>query len=403
MSANDSLIGRRSRNGTVKESRTAATTAAMLTMDQNGVDDLMLMQKAPTTEERFVDEQDSLDPKPSWWKRGLATLRKVASDDNDEEEKEADADGDREAAEAHYKALEEGGQTPRFVASNSNEGLTSLRGSPRVLRESLLESNERRGLAVVDVLADGAVSATKQGSTREDALQKDCSFFYRSHDDVEESQNRGDKHRRRFRALRHEEHQHGFAYRYQNAVDVLTPSFLNEFQTRYQQLNHVDASPLHVPADHELVLTESEGNLAQIQRIVRSDTTITSSIFYLHHDGRILMRLPMDAVRLVMDPDLEAGILSVEQWRQEKENMGLPPSPEAAFEDRPPLRYALTVSPDLYRRVVAEMSDEFTNPFCGFSRCCSDNGKADIRIAVAILGVVLVVLFINTVYWGPVG
>jgi hypothetical protein len=113
----------------------------------------------------------------------------------------------------------------------------------------------------------------------------------------------------------------------------------------------------------------------------------------------------MDAVRLVMDPDLEAGILSVEQWRREDQKEGtpgLPLSPEAAVLDRPPLRYALTVSPDLYRRVVAEMSDDFTNPFCGVSRCCSDNGKADIRIAVAILVVIFVVLFINTVYWGPV-
>jgi hypothetical protein len=70
--------------------------------------------------------------------------------------------------------------------------------------------------------------------------------------------------------------------------------------------------------------------------------------------------------------------------------------------ERPPLRYVLTVPPDLYRKVVAEMSDNLLHPWYGCSKCLSsDSGKADIRIALAILCVVFVLLLINTEAFGP--
>lgn len=45
---------------------------------------------------------------------------------------------------------------------------------------------------------------------------------------------------------------------------------------------------------------------------------VRSSLFY-EQDGRMLMKLPRDQVRLVMDYDLEPGILSVEQWRNRED------------------------------------------------------------------------------------
>jgi hypothetical protein len=130
-------------------------------------------------------------------------------------------------------------------------------------------------------------------------------------------------------------------------------------------------------------------------------------------------KVPRDQVRLLMDPDLEAGILSVEQWRCKEtaddigssrqgcetgRNHRAPSSfqtePTAAASSSssspPPLRYVLTVSDDLYRSVVAEMSPTTTKYFCCPRACCNEDERADIRVAVYLLLVILVILFINT-------
>jgi hypothetical protein len=129
-------------------------------------------------------------------------------------------------------------------------------------------------------------------------------------------------------------------------------------------------------------------------------------------------KVPRDQVRLLMDPDLEVGILSVEQWRC-KETVDEPGSSRQGCEtgrnhhapssfqteptagsssssSPPPLRYVLTVSDDLYRSVVAEMSPTTTKYFCCPRACCNEDERADIRVAVYLLLVILVILFINT-------
>lgn len=383
----------------------AETTTTMVTLDRDVVDDLVLMKKPPPTGENHHDTAGDGN-KSSWWKRGLDTLRKVASNDDDDEKRPSGIAND----ETHYKPLEE--SSPRFLKGDGPERTRPLRSSPKILTESLLDQNGNEAFGALDPLSGGvAGSVGGKRTSQEDELQKDCSFFYKAYDeDYENNHNNLTQGMRRptrgrFRALRQEEHQHAFSY--QDAVDILTPSFVQQYKSRYQQLNQVDPSPLFVPDEHDLVLSESEQNLVQIQRIVKADTTVNSTIFYEHHDGRVLMRLPMDAVRLVMDPDLEAGVLSVEQWRREEEDeSGVPTLREQenkSLEELPPLRYVLTVSPDLYRKVVSEMSDSLTSPYCGISKCCSDNEKADIRIALVILIVVMFVLMINTLYWGPEG
>ena len=389
MSANDSLITPEAKAANKKDLRVnTQPTTTMLTMDhRDGMDDMAMLKTAPLGVDQNSPRDDD-SKKPSWWKRGIDTLRKVASND----EEETTTRDPEVAEETHYTPLEE----ERKAASTfgrSQDGMRGRRVSPR---------NELLGNGVVDALGGSRVAAVaKRRSTQEDALQQDCAFFYKAHEDVASAGELDPPSRGRFRALRYEEHQHAFSY--QDAVDVLTPSFLQEYKSRYEQLNQVDPDHLN---DHDLVLMEGEENLVQIQNIVTSETTINSTIFY-EQDGRVLMHLPMDSIRLVLDPDLEAGVLSVEQWRrEEKEDKGVFPlgvQENKPLAERPPLRYVLTVPPDLYRRIASEMNDNLTNPFCGISKCCSDNGKADIRIAIFILALVLFVLFINTEAFGPHG
>jgi len=66
----------------------------------------------------------------------------------------------------------------------------------------------------------------------------------------------------------------------------------------------------HIPSPTNNVVMDAT-RLANPQRV-------RSSMFF-EQDGRMLMRLPRDQVRLVMDYNLEPGILSVEQWRSREE------------------------------------------------------------------------------------
>lgn len=138
----------------------------------------------------------------------------------------------------------------------------------------------------------------------------------------------------------------------------------------------------------------------------------SSSLCY-EANGQLLMRLPRDQVRLLMDPDLPPGILSVEQWRivrHDKQQDG------AVFDDSsdyyyhnhrnkgnmssssppPSLRYVLTVSDDLYKSLVAEMSPTTIQFFCCPRACCNEEERADIRVAVCLLLIILGILLINT-------
>jgi hypothetical protein len=346
--------------------------------------------------------------------------------------------------------------------------------------------------------------------TAEDVLERDCSFFYRQEEDLPvggqqlhqenfetepqplhgggQSGGRGRRHRHRFRTLLRQQDdpfhpRHAFLY--QDAVDVLSPSVLQEYKTRYKQLNQAEIYLDHHAAcaedpfddddddDDVVVLDDDDNNnnnttrrtvlshslqldenydtavhtgttttrttTASSSSIVRSDTAFHSSLCYMHH-GRLLMRLPNDQVRLVMDPDLEAGILSVEQWRrlpscsssssssstQQKSSLAIlqsssettETSEQEEEEELPPLRYVLTVPMDLYQKLVKEMSHNMittnsrnssrSSSSSSLLSCCQCNTihykhgseRVDIRIAIWILGTVLIVLFINTVIWG---
>ena len=241
---------------------------------------------------------------------------------------------------------------------------------------------------------------------------------------------------------------------------------------------------------------------------------VRSSLFY-EQDGRMLMKLPRDQVRLVMDYDLEPGILSVEQWRnredaertaveamtamttrtterehrrqrqqqqqhqqqrrRQRRRQQLQQEREEIFDDDnddnktdddenaidedsdplksegggqqpteviqqqqqqrlkndymygdeyysdsdnydndydyydveedrpvllPELSYVITVPPDLYQRLVGEMSAKAFPPYWGFFKCVTQDGeRADIKLALFILLIVMLLLGAGSYEW----
>lgn len=399
--------------------------------------------RSPVMEQGDADDYSGGQTNNSWWKRSLVhrlASRSRDDDENDEmnsqgaaytslERLESDLrrserrrvpDVSNDGSEAQYTALD----TTASSNANANNGEhppanlhdslpsvdTRKLGSKRVstgLRQSLLnDANDNDDAVVIQ-----EEKPAKQTTTVEDVLQQDCHFFYRDMD--------GDRsppparRKQSWRAVVRQQqeeqvHQHQQMFEYSDAVTVLAPPVLQRYRTRYQQLNQDldyydrESSAVAVSDDLELIETVDDYNssgsnmLQQRDRIVRTDTVENSTLFYQLADGRLLMRLPRDQVRLVMDQDLEAGILSVEQWRCKEESTI---SSELPQESPPPLRYVLTVHDDLYKRIVSEMSETLTKPYCGLNSCCQEGEKVDIRVAAAALLVILFILLINTLIW----
>mmetsp|Transcript_35269 Transcript_35269/g.76528 ORF Transcript_35269/g.76528 Transcript_35269/m.76528 type:complete len:840 (+) Transcript_35269:277-2796(+) len=193
---------------------------------------------------------------------------------------------------------------------------------------------------------------------------------------------------------------------------------------------------------------------------IRSDSLRQSSLMYINAEsGMVQLRLPNDNVKLLMDPHLVPGILSVEKFAPSGDccrggggSVGrkrLPDMPrlgtsrsqdeefdEAALESYPSppsrkklldeddlekgteagdendaginglypwqeseLSYVLTVDEDLYRRLVKEMADSKT--LCGLYYCChqteGDENRPRIGIALCVLFVVFTLLLVETI------
>mmetsp|Transcript_10108 Transcript_10108/g.14824 ORF Transcript_10108/g.14824 Transcript_10108/m.14824 type:complete len:348 (-) Transcript_10108:47-1090(-) len=112
-----------------------------------------------------------------------------------------------------------------------------------------------------------------------------------------------------------------------------------------------------------------------------------------HVRGKAHIHRTTDYVRLVMDPFLEPGILSVEH-RDSSVNY----DPAKPLQ---PLQYVLTVDEHLYRRVLREVAQSESTP-CGLYFCChddADSNKAHISVAIALLSVVFLFLLVNTLIW----
>ena len=283
--------------------------------------------------------------------------------------------------------------TTHFVESNED----SL--SPR-------EDDKSQGLLAHEAAAD---SETRTGRDCHDATtthNQPLSFFFRNQDESNTNTTNTRKKRRLLAIPTNtnslDNHHHPYysnssttpiLHPYVDAREIMMgPSVWQHYLHKYQQLNcemdHNSNNNNNNTEHNDLLLTEhptpETNNTLEI--LQRMPTWQQSSLMFLQ-DGRKLMLLPQDSVRLLMDPDLEPGVLAVEQTRL----------PSAS--DHPPLlvdlRYVLTVPSDLYRRLVTEMSNAMT------TGCyCSDEGrKTDIRIAILILSCTMLVLFFLTMFW----
>jgi hypothetical protein len=326
-------------------------------------------------------------------------------------------------------------------ADNSNRRMGSINSNPK--KESLLTSCPK--ILKPDRLSNGNTSTY---ATVEDQLKRDCSFFYQ--------EMREDERKMKFNNATQQLQQQRISSTSNLAAmsrrRVMSSRDSSHFMNRYEQLNQEisfdsegeDDNDIYLEqfrkVGNSLLLSDEEfGSSSDHQQNrgpsnnVVTDGLKTSSLFY-EQDGRVLMRLPRDMVKLIMDHDLEPGILSVEQWRRRKDvdrqeleaqqqqesgeipidplmckGGGQPPEIRGAaasspsylgLSDLPELHYVMTVPDDLYQRVVSEISMEVFPPYWGFFKCCNhESDRADIKLALAILAVVLFLLMIGSIEW----
>jgi hypothetical protein len=251
---------------------------------------------------------------------------------------------EKEAAETHYQSLE----PPESSSSASQGFFSSLH----------------------------AAATTASSPTVEDQLRQDCSFFYQGLEDASTP--------RKMRTAN--------SHSLNRPTRLLSSRDGAMFHAKYQRLNQ------EFILEDDLLLEERPVTKRSFEEDASQNLSdVHKSTLVYEQGGRILVKLPRDQVRLVVDHDMEAGIVSVEQWRHMDEGeIGK----ESVFDDsKPDLRYVLSVPDDLYRRVVSEMSDSLVPPYFGAFKCCSETEKADIRIALAVLCVVFFLMFISTLEW----
>ena len=170
--------------------------------------------------------------------------------------------------------------------------------------------------------------------------------------------------------------------RYDNEFDR------NRFAVR-RQAGYEDQIDLDLVLENEIEVEENE---------IRANLSLSSLAI---RGG--LIKLPQDNVRLVYDPHLQPGILSIE--KDDKRDNGLarsakPGTSDQSHQHRPELSYVLTVDEHLYRRLVQEMVDRYRLP-CGMYYCChvTDGDHVGIGVAVSALSCIFLLLLIGMIIW----
>lgn len=254
----------------------------------------------------------------------------------------------------------------RFFVGSTKEEVEEQQGSNHGY-SAMGDESQRRGETsttsrIIDPLqrlspnatADLQYAALGEDKTTE-SLDND-GFFFRSTDAMKGGSAAWKTIRRNNR--------HGEVFEYSDALETIPAPVLHRYRTRYAQLNQDillrdDGENEDVDFPDDLQLTNNDD--------IASFSTIPQSSLVYEADGKRLMRLPRDRVRLLMDPELEPGILSMEQGTEEE-------------------AYVLTVDDDLYRKIVMEMSPRYFQ-----------ETKLDIRFAFIVLVIILLILFVNTV------
>jgi len=199
-----------------------------------------------------------------------------------------------------------------------------------------------------------ATTSVATAVTREDRIREECSYFYRGPEDDPSSPYHNTRSHRgtgRTRAAADSLlHRMSVRARLSGQIDGAL------FMSRYDRLNQVidrrrrRSSSRHVRGqqytgndnssgnhdnednNHDLFLEEDDAPPSSYREHIPSPTNnvimgatslanphgVRSSMFF-EQDGKMLMRLPCDQVRLVMDYNIEPGILSVEQWRSRED------------------------------------------------------------------------------------
>lgn len=313
-------------------------------------------------EETFEDEvQDR-----SWWSRlwhGKAKHNSVADDEYTSMD-QAEQQQRRPPRQLDDSDLE----NPVYYQGLGEDPLQSPPPAPRMNHQSLL-----RNLPLP--------------TTREEQIQQDCSFLYRPVDESNGMMNSARRNRRTLRAIL-DPPPAGVPTLYQDAQEVWSPPVMAQYKAKYQQLNEVyevqdthdryaDYNDYAVTPPRELTLEEQEQQSAN-RALIASVTK--SSLFYQHEsNGRVMLRLPRDHVRLmVANPgDLEPGILSVIQNRREDDPIA------------PTLQYCLTVPANLYQKVISEMV-QYSSSAHGLDSISDDH--LDIKWAIGIMTIIMLIL-----------
>lgn len=231
-----------------------------------------------------------------------------------------------------------------------------------------------------------------------------------------------------------------FQYRpfdYNDAVTVVAPPVLQRYRTRYEELNQIVVcnsidedddteacgSDLYLDVSHtsqhrdDSTATSVANNKYSSNHALTTDTVELSTMFYYdkaYNNGRVFMKLPRDRVRLLQDPDLEPGVLSVEQRIDKSEAFTTTATTDrtsSSFsgntQQQPilhELRYTVTIPDNIYQTIVSEMSYRYADSY-GLYHCCSastddsDENKVDICVAIVILVLFLGICGFYTVWF----
>lgn len=220
-------------------------------------------------------------------------------------------------------------------------------------------------------------------SSREEQVMAQSSFFYRDMDDV-------------------------IPQRRKSSVGggggggVLPPHERSAYRARFQQLNQefivqddLELFSLDLGENQELPSSSSSLAPPPNNNIIQD---FSHSSLYYKQDGKVLMKLPKDKVRLVMDPELgQAGILSsaciITAGKNPDSNNNNNNNEYPAFTE---ISYILTVPPDIYQKVVLELAHKHTT-IC--SSCFVDEDRVAIQVAIGLLIAILLLLFINVLIY----
>ena len=224
-------------------------------------------------------------------------------------------------------------------------------------------------------------------SSREEAVMKECDFFYKGDGEQPLQRNTNNSSSQRSRGTLQ--------------TDESNPRFIKRFRHEYESLNApfeelYESSRYNIERhDNSFRIPRTAAFTNSLNNIELSALQNSSMVYYRH--GRLELRLPNDHIRLMMEPDLEPGILSIEnETKIRSDDKTLDQSPDLdQIPNEGELSYVLTVEEDLYRRLFTEIADSGAPGGLYFLFHDDDERRVGVGIAVCILVLFFVCLSIG--------